>query len=253
MVDRNEGLGTVWVVGASSGIGASFARLIDGAADHVAVSARSKDKLDSMETDGRSLAAFPLDVTSESAVAETAEAIEARFGSIDLVVICSGLWWMMPSDDLDIGKMRAAMDVNFFGAVNTVKAVLPGMKRRRRGHIVLVASVAGYRGLPNAAAYGPTKAALMNLAETLKSDLERFGIDISIVNPGFVDTPMTQANSFDMPGIISADDTARQMLAGIRRKRFAILFPAVFANAVRLGNILPNWLFFWGMRRMMRR
>ena len=253
MSARNEGLGNVWVVGASSGIGASFARLVDDSADHVAISARSKDKLEALQEQGRSLAAFLLDVTSESAVADAAKSIEDRFGSIDLVVICSGLWWMMPSDDLDIEKMRAAMDVNFFGVVNTVKAVVPGMKARGRGHIVIVSSVAGYRGLPNAAAYGPTKAALMNLAETLKSDLERFGIDVSIVNPGFVDTPMTRTNTFDMPGLISAEEAARRMLAGIRRKRFAIVFPAVFANTVRLGNILPNWLFFWGIRRMMRR
>ena len=149
--------------------------------------------------------------------------------------------------------MRDAMDVNFFGVVNTVNTVLSGMKERSKGHIVIVASVAGYRGPPNAAAYGPSKAALMNLAETLRLDLQRLGIDVSLVNPGFVDTTMTRTNTFKMPGLIDADLAARKMLAGIRRKRFAIVFPFLFANGVRLLNVLPNRLFFWGIRRLMRR
>ena len=210
--------GTVWVIGASSGIGESFARLIDGEAEHVAISARSADKLETIASEGRNLTAFPLDVTSPEALAQTARTIEERFGGIDLVVVCSGLWWIMRSDELEIAKMHDAMDVNFFGAVNTVNAVLPGMKARGRGHIVLVASVAGYRGLPNAAAYGPTKAALMNLSETLKLDLRRFGVDVSVVNPGFVDTPMTRTNTFKMPGLIDSDLAAEKMLAGIRKK-----------------------------------
>ncbi len=251
MVEKTHG--TVWVIGASSGIGASFARLIAAEAEHVAVSARSADKLEKLAAEGSNLAAFPVDVASPAAVAGAARAIEERFGGIDLVVVCSGAWWMMRSDELDIDKMRDAMDVNYFGVVNTVNAVLAGMKARGSGHIVIVASVAGYRGLPNAAAYGPTKAALMNLAETLKLDLSRFGIDVSLVNPGFVDTPMTRTNTFKMPGLISSDLAARKMLAGIRKKRFAILFPTLFANTVRLLNVLPNGLFFWMIGRMMRR
>lgn len=253
MPSTDEKLGNVWVIGASSGIGEAFARLIDGMADNVAISARSAEKLEKIQSETKSLSAFPVDVTSADAMSQAATTIEARFGSIDLVVICSGYWAVMPADQLDLQKMRTAMDVNFFGAVNMVAAVVPGMKTRKRGRIVIVASVAGYRGLPQASAYGPTKAALMNLAETLKIDLGSFGIDVSIVNPGFVDTPMTRTNKFAMPGLISADEAARSMLAGIRRKKFAILFPFLFANSVRLTNLVPNPLFFWGIRRMLRR
>jgi short-subunit dehydrogenase len=253
MARTGEDIGNVWVVGASSGIGEAFSRLIDTEATNVAISARSHGKLEKLQSDGVSLHSFPVDVTSPEEMTTTAQAIEARFGSIDLVVICSGLWALMPSDRMDIEKMRAAMDVNYFGVVNTVNAVLPVMKTGKGGHIVIVSSVAGYRGLPNAIAYGPTKAALMNLAETLKIDLDKFGINVSLVNPGFVDTQMTQSNKFFMPGLISTDLAAQRMLAGIKSKRFSILFPTVFANIIRSFNILPNWLFFWGARRMFRK
>lgn len=253
MPNSDENLGNVWVIGASSGIGEGFARLIEGSSTNVAISARSADKLEKIQSETSALTAVPVDVTSADAMVEAANTIEARFGSIDMVVICSGYWAVMPADQLDLEKMHTAMDVNFFGAVNTVAAVVPGMKTRKRGRIVIVASVSGYRGLPQASAYGPTKAALMNLAETLKIDLEPFGIDVSIVNPGFVDTPMTQTNKFAMPGLITVEEAARSMLAGIRRKKFAVLFPFLFANTVRLTNLVPNWLFFWGIRRMLRR
>lgn len=253
MPTSGDNFGNVWVIGASSGIGEAFARLIEDECQNVAISARSSDKLEKIRSETKRLTPFPVDVTSAEAVEEVANTIEARFGSIDLVVVCSGYWAVMPADRLDLKKMRTAMDVNFFGAVNTVAAVVPGMKARKRGRIVIVSSVAGYRGLPQSAAYGPTKAALMNLAETLKIDLEPFGIDVSIVNPGFVDTPMTRTNKFTMPGMIGVEEAAQSMLAGIRKEKFAVLFPFVFANTVRLANLVPNWLFFWGIRRMLRR
>ncbi len=250
MTASDKPFGTVWVIGASTGIGARFADLIAGRAEHVAVSARSADKLDALSQGRANMSAFPLDVTNTEAVAKAAAAIEERCGGIDLVVVCSGLWWMMAADQMDVHKMRDAMDVNFFGVVNTVDAVLPGMKARGGGRIVVVASVAGYRGLPNAAAYGPTKAALINLAETMRLDLRRHGIEISLVNPGFVDTPMTRTNNFKMPGLISADLAARKILEGIERKRYLILFPFVFANTVRALNLLPNWLYFRVAKRL---
>lgn len=252
MAQQRKEFGTVWVIGASSGIGAAFARLVSGCSENVAISARSAEKLDQLCEQHTNVAAFPVDVTSAAAVAETAAEIESRFGGIDMVVVSSGLWSIMPSDEMDLAKMRDAMDVNFFGVVNTVDAVLPGMKRRGGGRIVIVASVAGYRGLPNAVAYGPTKAALINLAETLQLDLHRHGISVSVVNPGFVDTPMTRTNTFHMPGLITADLAAQKMLAGLRRKRFLIVFPTVFGTTMRALNLLPNWLFFWAIGKMTR-
>ncbi len=244
MSEKPFRLGNVWVVGASSGLGRSFVHLIDGKADRIAISARSSHTLKEMQSQGDCLKAYPLDAVNEFAVARTAKSIESEFGGIDLAVLSAGLWKQMPISDMDVEHMRNAMDVNYFGVVNAVQALLPGMKARGRGHIVIVASVAGYRGLPSSVAYGPTKAALMNFAETLKIELCDSGIDISIVNPGFIDTPMVRGNSFNMPGLMNVDRAAQKMLDGILKKKYAILFPTVFANAVRMTNLLPNWLYF---------
>lgn len=237
-------LGNVWVVGASSGLGRSFVNLVDGKVDRIAISARSEDTLREMESQGDCLVAYPMDTANEFAVARTVRTIESDFGSIDLAVLSAGLWTQMPVKHMDVEQMRNAMDVNYFGVVNAIQALLPGMKLRGYGHIVIVASVVGYRGLPYSAAYGPTKAALMHFAETLKIELYESGIDISIVNPGFIDTPMVRHNSFKMPGLMNVDKAAQKMLDGIMKKKFAILFPTIFANAVRMTNLLPNWLYF---------
>jgi short-subunit dehydrogenase len=127
------------------------------------------------------------------------------------------------------------------------------MKARGEGHIVIMASVAGFRGLPRSLAYGPTKAALINLAETLKPELEEFGIKVSVINPGFVDTPATKDNPFPMPDLISADEAARHIAKGIEKGKFEIIFPWRFAIAMKLLNILPHGIFFFLMRKIMGR
>ena len=142
------------------------------------------------------------------------------------------------------------MDINYFGVVNAVNALLPGMKERGGGRIVVVASVAGYRGLPTSVAYGPTKAALINLVETLALELHEWDIEVTIVNPGFVDTPMARVNRFRMPGLISADKAAQKLLDGIVRRKSAIFFPFGFTTVIRLTNFLPTALYYWLIRRL---
>ena len=173
----------------------------------------------------------------------------AEAGPIDLAVLNAGTWKMMGVDDFDLAAIRRGVEVNYMGVVNALDALLPRMLERGRGHIAIVASVAGYRGLPNSLAYGPTKAALINLAETLQTELAPRGITVSVVNPGFVDTPMTRDNPFPMPGIIPAPEAAQALLAGLRRKRFEIAFPRGFAAAMKILRLLPNALFFWVVRR----
>ena len=250
---RDPRWGTVWITGASSGIGAAFARLLDAEneARHIAVSARSEDKLRALQEDSAAIAAYPLDVTDADAMRRTVAAIEDAAGPIDLAVLGAGVWHMRNVDELSVEAARDSIEVNYMGTVHAIDALLPGMMARRRGHIAIVASVAGYRGLPRSAVYGPTKAALINLAETLNTELAFHGVSVSIVNPGFVDTPMTKNNPFPMPGIISAEKAARRLLSGLEKERYEIAFPRLFAAAAKSLRFLPNALFFWISRRFL--
>ncbi len=236
---------SVWITGASSGIGLELAKLLDGRVAHVAISARSKARLDEAASAGSTLTAFPLDVTDESAVVACVKDIETAAGAIDLAVLNAGVWFPMEAEDFDLGHVRTSMDVNYMGVMNALNVLLPDMIKRGAGHIAIVASVAGYRGLPKSLAYGPTKAALINVAETLRSELAPHGITVSVVNPGFVDTPMTEKNTFPMPGIITAEKAAQEMLAGLEAGRYEIAFPKGFVLGMKLLRRMPNALFFW--------
>jgi len=240
-----------WVTGASSGIGRELASLLDARAGKVVVSARSAEKLDELAANSRAVKPYPLDVTDETAVSACVDSIEHDLGPIDLAVLSAGTWAILDQGEIDIAAMRRGIEVNYMGVVNALAAVVPRMRERGSGHIAIVASVAGYRGLPRAGAYGPTKAALINLAETLKSELEPFGITVSLVNPGFVDTPMTQDNPFPMPALMTAEKAAQALLAGLEKRRFEIIFPRGFVYAVKMLRIAPYRLFFWYVAKFM--
>ncbi len=250
MASRPSKWGTVWITGASSGIGASLATLIAerSLAESVAASARSTDKLEALSKANPTIKSYPVDVTDAVAVAECVSGIEEESGPIALAVLCAGTWKLTDIEGFDIASARAGIEVNYMGVIHALAAIVPGMMKRRSGHIAIVASVAGYRGLPLSAAYGPTKAALINLAETLRAELRPYGITVSIVNPGFVDTPMTSDNPFPMPGIISAESAAQSLLAGLEAKKYEIIFPRGFGYSVKALRYLPNAVFFWVVR-----
>lgn len=239
---------TAWITGASSGIGLELAKRLDGDVAHVAMSARSKKKLISSAKAGRTLAPYPLDVTNATAVANAVKQIEKNAGPIDLAILNAGVWYDMRSNEMQLDKIQSALDVNYMGVVNCIGALLPGMLKRGRGHIAIIASVAGYRGLPRAIAYGPTKAALISLAETMHLELEPHGILVSVVNPGFVDTPMTEGNTFPMPAIIPVEEAATSLLAGLQTGKFEIAFPKGFIFWMKALRRAPYPLFFWIMR-----
>lgn len=244
---------TVWILGASTGIGRELALLLDGRIGTVAVSARSADKLTELASTAKSVASFPLDVTDEAAVRRTAATIEAQHGPIDLAVLNAGVWSIPELPAIDPEEFRRSMSVNYMGAVNALAALLPAMFARGKGHIAVVSSIAGYRGLPKAAAYGPAKAALINLVESIRPELERAGVRISLVNPGFVDTPLTSTNDFPMPFLMPARDAAQRMLDGLVKGKYEILFPRRFAYALKLLRLLPNAAFFWIVRTFILR
>lgn len=243
----------VWIVGASTGIGKALAHRLAPSSGRICISARSADKLQAMEQSGSNMQAYPLDVTASDAVENAEVEIVADGVPLDLVVISSGAWHPVKPDAFDPEIFRQAMDVNFQGVINVLAAVLPGMISRGSGHVAIISSVSGYRGLPNAAAYAPSKAALINLAECIHPQLKRAGIDVSIINPGFVDTPMTSANKFPMPFLMTAEDAADRIAKGLAARRYEIAFPTRFVLILKLLRILPNRLFFWIINKFVLR
>lgn len=240
----------VWVIGASTGIGAAIARALVNAGARVALSARSRDRLEAI-AEGTDAIVAPLDVTDRASVARAAEAVLTAFGGgLDLALVVAGTHDAMRADRYDHAKAEALLAVNLHGPLNCLDAVLPTLLKQRRGGIALVASVAGYRGLPQALIYGPSKAALIHLAEVLYLDLHRHGIGVYLVNPGFVDTPLTQRNDFAMPALMAVDKAAQRTLDGIAAGRFEIHYPRRFTLWLKLLRLLPYSVYFRVVRRV---
>lgn len=246
--------GTAWVTGAGSGIGRALARRLAQTGWTVAASARTASDLDTLaaEVPGK-ITAFQLDVTDAAACVETARQIEAALGPVDLAVFNAGSYFPTTAEDFSVENFRRTVNVNLMGEVNCMGGVVPSMRARRAGHIVLMGSLTGLVGLPTAASYGATKAALNSIAQAFKPDFERFGITISVINPGFVKTPLTDKNRFPMPFLISVDAAVDHILRGIARRRFDISFPWQMSFLVRLLAALPDRAKFAITRRMLPR
>ena len=245
----------VWVVGASSGIGAELALALRRRGARVAVSARRADALHALLDDPEAAGApeaevLPLDATDARAVADACERLRARWGGVDLVLWVAGLYVPMRARGFDLAIARRMLDTNVGAVLGGLAAVLPTLLEQRSGGIALVSSVAGYGGLPQALVYGPTKAALINLAESLYLDLHPEGIGVYVINPGFVETPATAVNGFEMPALISARRAAEATLAGIEAGRFDIHFPRRFTLWLKLARLLPYRLYFAAVRRV---
>ena len=249
---------TAWITGASTGIGRELALALARRGVTVAASARSREGLESLAAEAGAEAgngsarilATPLDVADRAAVKAAAEAAIRVFrGPPDLAVLNAGTYLPMSAADFDAERFRAHVVVNLMGTVHMLEALLPAYLEARRGHIAIVSSIAGYRGLPTGAAYGATKAALINLAESLKYDLDRAGVKLQLVNPGFVKTPLTDKNDFKMPFLMPVDAAVERMIAGFRSNRFEITFPRRFTWQLKLLRLLPYRLYFAITRR----
>ena len=241
----------VWIVGASSGIGRATASALHHQGARVIVSARQVTALERFAQGHPGSIALPMDATAPGAAQQALARIEQAVGRPpDLVMYCAGHYKAQRADAYDLQEMSKHLAVNYEGVLHWLDAVLPALLKAGHGHISLVGSVAGYRGLPMSLAYGPTKAALNNLAECLYLDLHPRGIGVSIVNPGFVDTPLTAQNQFAMPQLITADDAAQEILRGWARGRFEMNFPRRFTFWMRLLRHLPDAWFFSAVRRV---
>lgn len=240
-----------WIVGASSGIGRATAEALHAQGARVIVSARDAAALHAL-TQGRSgFLALPLDVTQPETMAAATATVKAYAGAApDLVLYCAGRYRPQRATAFDLLEMQQHLAVNYVGALQLLDAVMPMLLEAGHGHLALVGSVAGYRGLPMSLAYGPTKAALNNLAENLYLDLRHRGIGVSIINPGFVDTPLTAQNSFKMPALISPEEAAQHILRGWRLGHFEMNFPRRFTRWVKLMRCLPDSWYFSAVRRV---
>lgn len=230
-----------WVVGASTGLGRDVAKQISKMGAEVIISARNEEALNTLsaELPGRSTA-VPMDVSSSENVADAAKAA----GHVDGLVFLAGVYWSFGATEFDGEKAAAMLDVNLTGAARVLGHVLPAMVERDAGHIVMTGSLSGFRGLPNACGYGASKAGLMSLAETMHADLINTGIDVQLINPGYVKTRLTDKNNFKMPFIMEPDVAAREFVEHMNDDSFAKNYPWLFAAAIRSTQFLPDWLYY---------
>ena len=238
----------IWLVGASTGIGRAAASALHARGAQVIVSARQASALNDFVAQHPGAQALPLDSTDRAAVAVAAQALLAD-GPLDMVVYCAGVYQPMRATDFQLDVMLQHDQVNYVGALYVLDALLPAMLARQQGHISLISSVAGFRGLPRSLAYGPTKAALTHLAETLYLDVHELGMGVSAIHPGFVQTPLTAQNQFHMPALMTPEEAAEAMIRGWERGRFEILFPRRFTTWLKLLRLLPYRLYFPLVRR----
>jgi NAD(P)-dependent dehydrogenase (short-subunit alcohol dehydrogenase family) len=239
---------SVWLIGASSGIGLATAKALHAAGARVVVSARNADLLQQFVDAHPGAQAVVLDVADTAAIATAARYVQTQQG-LDVVMYCAGYYQAMRAAELSLPEMLRHMDINYTGALRVLDAVLPELLPQQHGHISFISSVAGFRGLPQSLAYGPTKAALINLAEALHYDVSPHGIGVSLINPGFVETPLVANNDFPMPALITPEKAASEILKGWRKGEFHIHFPKRFTRMLLLLRLLPYRWYFALVRR----
>ena len=263
----------VWIVGASTGIGAALLAPLYAAGAKVAASARREAPLieaahkawlsvsaDAASASGGSASGRTLDsaghlllsvdVTNREDIARAHRQLLASWGGIDLIIWLAGTYFPMRADQYDHDKALSIVNTNFIGVLNGLSVVLPTLVKQKRGGIAIVSSVAGYSGLPKALIYGPSKAALINLCESMYLDLHPLGIGVTLINPGFVATPLTAANDFHMPALISAEQAASAIMRGLERGHFEIHFPKRFSRWLKLLRLLPYPLYMFLVARL---
>ncbi len=239
---------SVWLIGASSGIGLATAKALHAAGARVVVSARNAELLQQFVDAHPGAQAVVLDVADTAAIATAARYVQTQQG-LDVVMYCAGYYQAMRAAEFSLPEMLRHLDINYTGALRVLDAVLPELLPQQRGHISFISSVAGFRGLPQSMAYGPTKAALINLAEALYYDVSPHGIGVSLINPGFVETPLVANNDFPMPALITPEKAAAEILSGWRKGQFHIHFPKRFTRMLLVMRLLPYRWYFALVRR----
>ena len=250
-----EGPGIAWITGAGKGIGREMARRLARDGWTVAASARTEEDLLSLRNEcpaGR-LHVYPLDIADRGGTEAIVARMETDIGAIDLAVLNAGTHIPMSAGDFSVDTLRTLVETNLMGTANGLAALLPRFIERNRGQIAVVGSVAGYRGLPTSAGYGATKAALINMCEALKPELERHEVRLTLINPGFVKTPLTDRNAFPMPFLVPVEDAVEYFVRKLPSSSFEIAYPRRLAILMKVVRLLPDRLFFALTRRMIRK
>ena len=243
----------IWITGASTGIGKAVAEKFSKEGWKVAISARREELLKNIAQDNN-IFDYPLDVTDEKKVVEVFKKILEDFKNIDLCIFGAGTYEPKLEKEISQEQIRKTMEVNFFGVVNCVKTVEKYFKNIKNGHISIVSSIAGYRGLPNSSGYGPSKAALSNLAESLYFDFKKHNVKVSLISPGFIKTPMTDKNEFRMPFIKSPEFAAEKIYNGlVKSNAFEITFPKQLTMIFKLFKVLPNRIYLFLISKLVKR
>jgi len=234
---------TIWLTGASSGIGEALALRLVKVNCRVAISARRPDALDQIVAKAAGLpgrmVAVPVDVTDPAAVKAAAARIEKELGPVDVLITSAGTYIPTEADSFNAAEYGRIMNLNYQGTLHCVEAVLPGMIQRRSGHLVPISSLVGYRGMPRSCSYGASKAALINFFEGLRFDLLRHNVAVTIINPGFVKTPLTDKNDFEMPFLVDAETSAEHIVRGIEREKFEVHYPWQLSWIFKLLRVIP--------------
>jgi len=241
----------IWITGGSSGIGKSLAYKFANEGWQVAISARREKLLKEISESNEKIKSFPLDVTDKVKCKEVFEQIKNYYGDLDVCFFSTGTWSPKEEKDIDVEQIENVFKVNFFGTINTIKAVEGHFKNKKNGIITIVSSIAGYRGLPNTTGYGPSKSALISLAESLYFDFERYNVRVCLVCPGFIKTPMTDKNDFKMPFLKTSEFAADKIYDGlINKKQFEIHFPKELTLTLKFFKLLPSKIYFYLVKKL---
>ena len=237
---------TIWITGGSTGIGRALAIKFSNEGWNVAISARREELLNELSNQHENISAFPLDVTDKIKCKEVFNQITSKYTNVDICFFSTGTWNPKKEKDIDVEQIEDVFKVNFFGTVNSIKAVEQFFKDKKSGIITIVSSIAGYRGLPNSTGYGPSKSALNNLTESLYFDFKRFNVRVCLVSPGFIKTPMTDKNDFKMPFLKTPEYAANKIYDGlINKDNFEIHFPKILTVILKILSFLPSKIYFY--------
>ena len=248
----------VLLTGASSGIGRGLALELARRGAKLGLVARRSELLQEIageisagrdNEDATDVLLFTADVQDAEAMRAAALQLSTAFGKIDVLIANAGTGVTNPGAEFDVAKLAAVVNINLIGAANSVAAVLPEMISRGSGHLVVMSSLAAYRGLPKSAAYCASKAGVSSMFESFRLDLEPRGIDVTIIHPGFIKTPLTAGRQAQLPWLMEVDEAVNRILRAVEKRKKSYAFPWQLATIVRAGMIMPNFMYDWISRR----